>query len=54
MTGREHLEGQYIYRRIILVLKRILKETGCCSLDRISLARDMDQRRALVNAVMNF
>jgi hypothetical protein len=31
-----------------------LQEVGCGGMDWIELAKDMDRRRARVNAVMNF
>jgi hypothetical protein len=35
-------------------IKMDLREIGCDDTDWIYLAQDRDQRRALVNAVMNF
>jgi hypothetical protein len=34
-------------------IKMYLQEVGCGGMDWIDLARDMDRRRALVNALMN-
>jgi hypothetical protein len=39
---------------IIIIIKRDLREIGLDSMDRIDLAQDRDQWRALVNTVMNF
>jgi hypothetical protein len=35
------------------IIKTDLREIGWCGMDRINLAQDGDQWRALVNAVMN-
>jgi hypothetical protein len=40
-------------RRWVDDIKMNLRETGWNSMDWIDLAQDRDQRRALVNAVMN-
>jgi hypothetical protein len=37
-----------------LILRRILRETGCGGVDWIHLAQDKDQGRALVNTVVKF
>jgi hypothetical protein len=41
-------------RRWENIIKMDLRETGRCGADRIHLVHDRDQRRALVNTVMNF
>jgi hypothetical protein len=40
-------------RRLVDSIKMDLREIGWDGMDRIDLAQDRDQRRALVNAVMN-
>jgi hypothetical protein len=46
-------EGKRLRRRWVDSVKMDLREMGCGGMDRVDLAQDRDQWRALVNTVMN-